>query len=197
MTRDRTGEWSWPVFFRGVGKALGVRPRAEAVSVADLDPWTATTRPASSDALSILLDEIERDALAAYDRQGLPTRPGHYARAPGDPDWLFVAERMGPEDRWTLLIDHPPDQGWRFATLEDLGRHSTDSETVRIAGRLLAGCRDLRDRSRPGNGPVEPLEAAVRLGAEWSGLQLDPAWREAEPAAIAKPKRLPRKPKAA
>ena len=195
MARDRTGEWSWRVFFRGVAKALGLRggrPPVPHATLAEIDPWTAAG--AGDAPIGSLLAEIEQDALAVYAEHGLPTRRGHYARAPGDGEWQFVAERMEVEDRWALIEEYPPDQGWKFATLPDLGLHAAEPEALKIAARLLSGTGALRRSMRGGEvlGPGETLDAAVRLGAEWQGLRMETAWREAEPVTVAKPKRLPR-----
>ena len=195
MARDRTGEWSWRLFFRGIAKALGIRggrpPDAE-VPLADIDPWTVAG-PGETP-IGSLLAEIDQDALTVYAEHGLPTRRGHYARAPGDREWQFVAERMEVQDRWALIEDYPPEQGWKFATLPDLGLHAREPEALKIAGRLLSGTMALRRSIRGGDGmgPGEALDAAVRLGAEWQGLRMETAWREAEPVTVAKPKGLPR-----
>lgn len=195
MARDRTGEFSWRVFFRSVARALGIRggrAREPEVPLSEIDPWTAASSGEAP--IGSLLAEIEQDALAIYAEHGLPTRRGHYARAPGDREWQFVAERMEVQDRWALVEEYPPEQGWKFATLADLGLHAAEPQALRMAGRLLSGTMALRGSARGGNAinPSETLDAAVRLGAEWQELRMETAWREAEPVTVAKPKGLPR-----
>ena len=120
---------------------------------------------------SDLLKRIERTALDVYARHGLPTVHGHYRRARRARSWTFLGEHLTPEVRWALLLDKPPEDGWRYGTLADIGR-SGDPE-VQAAGALLADCARLRTALTPAAGldMLDALEAAVRLGADWRALE--------------------------
>ena len=129
--------------------------------------WTAKAGPSEPDALSLALDEIEAGALAAYHRAGLPTEAGHYRQGP-DGAWAFLAADLTPQQRFALALDHPPEQGWRFARLQDLGARSED-RYARAASRLLSDVAALRATRR------EPLTRdhllmAMELGAAWRAM---------------------------
>lgn len=174
MRTRRPGEFSWAVFFRGIARALGLRGgRDPSADVQADDPWTRTEEAPVKDRFGRMLDRICDDALVVYADHDLPTLPGHYARAPGQSRWTFVAERLSPEDRWAMLAQYPPQDGWRFASLEDLGRDAKD-EQLAAAARILGHARAI---ARPD--PRDPLQAtlerAVALGAEWQALTSDTA----------------------
>ena len=145
-----------------------------------IDAWRSRDVAMPPDAISMLLFDIEQTALGVYAANGLPTRTGHYARGPRGRRWRFIGESLSAEARWTLVLDHPPQDGWRYGTLEDLGAHETGKPDVRAAADLLAGCSGLRSRLRD-RGPTplaEDLEAAIRLGAEWQLLLQARAWKD-------------------
>lgn len=142
------------------------------------DPWAAAeARPptvASVTPLGALLDRIEATAFQVYEAHDLPTRPGHYARTPKARRWRFVTDDLTAEERWALMLANPPEMGWRFGKLQDLGADPENPPVLQAAARLLAGCADLRQRLR-GHGSLslaDDMEAAVRLGAEWSAVDL-------------------------
>lgn len=145
---------------------------------AEADPFAAAAAdatgmapaPETADALSTLLDAIEADALALYRDHGLPTRRGHYRRGPKSGRWTFVGARLDAEARWALALDKPPERGWRYARLEDLGRLDGRAGAV-DAARLLAGCAALRNRSRTDASPAEDLATAIHLGIDWRAVR--------------------------
>ncbi len=193
MSDDRLDAFSWRRFFLRIARTLGVRtgpaPEPDAIE----DDWGSNPQSSDSGPLDRLLLDIERDALAVYAANDLPTRTGHYARAPGDRIWQFVAERMTPEDRWGLLDEYPPQDGWRFATLQKLGRYEPDGSPTVAAAALLDDCFTLRDSPQARQeATMLLLERSIRLGAAWQSLAQG-ARDEPEPVEIAKPKRIARR----
>ncbi len=141
------------------------------------DPFERPTElePEEPDALSLALAEIEAGALEIYAQAGLPTQPGHYRRDPDTADWIFMARQIGPSERFALALRYPPEQGWRFARLEDLGARS-DREDVQAAARLMADVATLR-ASRRGVLTQDHLLTAMELGAAWRALRDAQAFR--------------------
>lgn len=129
----------------------------------------ADVPPSNPGPLDAALDEVEVGALEVYARAGLPTTPGHYRRSPGTADWTFVAARLSPEDRFALTLDHPPEAGWRFARLQDLGARSDRAE-LKAASRLLNDIADLR-AARHGILTQDHLLLAMELGGAWRALR--------------------------
>ena len=142
-----------------------------------IDPFERTTDLAQeqSDALSLALAEIEAGALEIYAQAGLPTQPGHYRRDPDTGDWIFLARQIEPFERFALALRYPPEQGWRFARLEDLGARS-GREDVQAAARLMADVATLR-ASRRGVLTQDHLLTAMELGAAWRALRDAQAFR--------------------
>ena len=127
-----------------------------------------------------IIAEIEASAMEVYAAHGLPTQPGHYQRAPGGDQWIWLAEALPANLRWALVLERPPEHGWRYATLEDIGRFPGASGELLAAANLLAECRHLKDRlagREPGE-PGEDIQAAIRLGFEWHALRDAMAWKE-------------------
>jgi len=149
----------------------GLTGRSAATSqVIDADPFQ---RPddvlaAEPDPLFSALDEIEQGALDVYAAAGLPTRPGHYRRGPRASGWTFVAARLDPSERFGLIEQHPPEKGWRFARLQDLGARSSRDD-LRAASRLLNEIDEIRNA----RGPLtrEHLLMAMELGGAWRALR--------------------------
>ena len=138
---------------------------------AETDPFTPPADfepPPEDDALSLLLAEIQAGALAVYDRHGLPTRLGHYVRDPADGEWRFIAERLSPTRRFELMLEHPPEEGWRFARLEDLGARHRDHPEVEVASELLNAVSRLRQNRASAS--ADDLAEAIRLGQAWRAL---------------------------
>ncbi len=125
--------------------------------------------PAEPDPLSLALDEIEAGALAVYAAAGLPTQAGHYRRERDDERWVFLAAQLTPQERFALTLEHSPEQGWRFARLQDLGARS-EREDLRAASRLLADIARIR-ASRREILTQDHLLTAMELGAAWRALR--------------------------
>jgi hypothetical protein len=151
----------------------GLFSRRPAAAPADdrADPFERPVdlEPAEPDALSLALDEIEAGALNIYAGAGWPTQPGHYRREPGSEDWTFLAADIGPSERFALALEYPPEQGWRFARLQDLGARS-EREDLRAAARLLGDVAALRN-SRREILTQDHLLTAMELGAAWRALR--------------------------
>lgn len=175
MTTGRRDDFSWRLFAMAMARRLGIRTRPARTDrelIEDADRWSDTTAEPVETALSRLLGELEGRALAVYEQAGLPTQPGHYARAPGDRAWQFVAETMSPADRWAMIHEYPPEIGWRFATLQGLGLLEPAGDPAVEAANILSECRTLRESGEVRHHPTAMLlERAIRLG--WSGADLD------------------------
>lgn len=142
-----------------------------------IDPFERPTElePEEPDALNLALAEIEAGALEIYAQAGLPTQPGHYRRDPETADWIFIARRIEPSERFALALRYPPEQGWRFARLEGLGARS-DREDVQAAARLMADVATLRASGRVAL-TQDHLLTAMELGAAWRALRDAQAFR--------------------
>ncbi len=124
--------------------------------------------------------EVEDTALQVYAAHGLPVRHGHYQRAPGALEWTWLAEELPADVRFAMILERPPEHGWRYATLEDLGRYPGASPELSAAAGLLGGCRHLKDRlsgREPGDLGGD-IQAAIRLGARWHELKDAMIWKE-------------------
>ena len=175
----------------GWRSVLGLERRAaNTVAWSEQDWLSREGSPLADDATTALLAEVERTALSVYEAHGLPVRPGHYMRSPRGRRWTFVAERMTPEERWALALSKRASAGWRFATLEDLGRDDAVAE-IRGAAGLLAACRSLKHRMKEPSAATfrEDVGAAVRLGADWRALRESLDWRGSGPLKLALPER--------
>lgn len=157
-----------------IARLPGIRTRPAKTDrdlIEDADRWSDTAPEPVETALSRLLAELEGRALAVYEQAGLPTQPGHYARAPGERDWQFVAETMSPADRWAMIHEYPPEIGWRFATLHGLGLLEPAGHPAVEAANILSECRALRESGEARQHTTAMLlERAIRLG--WSGADL-------------------------
>ncbi len=120
-----------------------------------------------------IMAEVEALALQIYGVHGLPTQPGHYRRGPNADAWLFLGEHVEADLRWAMVLEMPPEAGWRYATLEDIGRFKGAPSDLRAASNLLATCRHLKSRlhGREAGHPGDDIETAIRLGADWRALQ--------------------------
>lgn len=142
--------------------------RARAVTPEQADSWARGIAPASLPVMA----EVEALALQVYAANGLPTQPGHYRRGPSSSDWLFLGEHIDASMKWAMVLEMPPEQGWRYASLEDLGRYADASAELRGASHLLEICRHLKARiqgTEPGEAG-DDIETAIRLGVEWRAL---------------------------
>lgn len=156
---------------RALLSGLFLRRSAAAPADDHTDPFErpGDLEPTEPDALSLALDEIEAGALDIYAAAGLPTQPGHYRRQPNSVEWTFLSADLGPSERFALTLEHPPEQGWRFARLQDLGARS-DREDLRAASRLMTDVATLR-ASRREVMTQDHLLTAMELGAAWRALR--------------------------
>ncbi len=102
-----------------------------------------------TETLADRLGAIEAAALAAYAAHGLPTTPGHYRKGPRAKGWTFLGADIEPEARWAMVLEHPPETGWRHGALEALGARDR-SPAVQAASRALIACRALRHQLATG-----------------------------------------------
>jgi len=156
----------WRNPFRRFGRPRSRPSEAvvDQVRAGALEPFDA-----SPHASSRVLSQIEQTALEIYAEHGLPTRPGHYRRGRRARTWTWLGEHLTPEARWAAIMERPPEEGWRYGVLADLGR--TGPPEVRAAADLLARCAFLRERRPAGPATAEDLDLAIRLGADWRTLQ--------------------------
>lgn len=146
--------------------------------VAAADLWERAGR--RGPATLPVLAEVEASAMDVYAAHGLPTQPGHYQRAPGAAEWTWLAEELPAELRWAMVLERPPEHGWRYATLEDIGRFPGASSELLAAADLLGECRHLKNRlsgREPGE-PGDDIQTAIRLGFAWHALKDAMAWKE-------------------
>ncbi len=155
----------------------GRKDRRTAVALA-ADVWERAGRRAA--ATLPALAEVEATALKVYADHGLPTRPGHYQRAPGAAEWTWLGEDVAAQLRWAMVLERPPEHGWRYATLDDIGNFPGASAELKAAARLLGDCRHLNNRllGREAGEPGEDMQTAIRLGADWTRLKDAMAWKE-------------------
>lgn len=151
------------------------------------DVWEKAGRGASASPPTMA--EVEASALKVYADHGLPTKPGHYRRGPVSEGWDFLGEDVDIARRWDMVLERPTESGWKFATLEDLGRHDGASPELRAASGLLAACRHLKDRmtGRAVGEPGDDIERAIRLGVSWQRLKDAQAWKETSRLKLTKP----------
>ncbi len=153
-------------------RALLLRARAPTVyDDAAVDPLDEFPAPAASREHSpyqSLLDDIEATALAIYVAHGLPDLQGHYARNPETGAWTFIAGDLTPRERFAIVEANPPEKGWRFGRLPDLGLQSRDSLLI-TAGTLLDGVAKLR--ASAGLATQDDLLAAIGLGETWRAVR--------------------------
>lgn len=174
-------------------------PRRSATAVRTgraIDAWTGPDIPPPPDAVSALLSEIEQTALAIYEAHNVPIRPGQYVRSPRTRRWRFLADRLSAEERWALVLANPPEDGWRYGALEDIGADPAGPPELKAAAALLTGCVRLRTSlgNRDATTLSDDIEAALRLGADWRVLKQALGRREAEPLKLTAP-RKPRAPR--
>jgi len=136
-----------------------------------------TDAPAAS--LADRLAAIEAAALAAYAAHGLPTAPGHYRKGPRAKVWTFLGADIEPEARWAMVLERPPEKGWRHGALEAIGGHHR-TPAVQAASRTLTACRALRGQLATGESVSADdvaalLEVAETLGKPRSRLRFKPA----------------------
>ena len=106
-----------------------------------------------------LLDRIEAEALAIFERHDLPSTTGFYRRGPGG-DWQFLGARLAPSAKWDLVLGAPPEAGWRYVRLGDIGRcEQPHNPEVMSAVRLLNALDAARTRFGGAAGGLDPVAA--------------------------------------
>ncbi|MET4682252.1 hypothetical protein [Brevundimonas faecalis] len=120
-----------------------------------------------ADDLLTQVETIEAAAAEIYARYGLPDQPGHYRRRSHDTAWERLTNGLLPEEKWRIIQDAPPDLGWRYASLSQIGAGSVFTD-VRHASAILSACHGLRLRltERLTISPQD-LADAIRLGVSW------------------------------
>jgi len=113
-----------------------------------------------TDALADRLTAIEAAALATYAAHGLPTAPGHYRKGPRARGWTFLGADIAPEARWAMVLERPPEKGWRHGALEAIGARDRNP-AVQAASRALTACRALRDQLATGESVAADDVAAL------------------------------------
>lgn len=113
-----------------------------------------------TEALADRLTAIEAAALATYAAHGLPTAPGHYRKGPRARGWTFLGAEIAPEARWAMVLERPPEKGWRHGALEAIGARDRNP-AVQAASRALTACRALRDQLATGESVAADDVAAL------------------------------------
>lgn len=125
---------------------------------------------ADPDPVELALREVETGALEVYAAGGLPVAPGHYCKAPNAAEWSFLAAEMSPAARFDLALSQPVEEGWLYASLQDLGARSPRSD-LRAASRLLNEIAEIRKARRESGLTQDHLMAAMELGGAWRALR--------------------------
>lgn len=123
-----------------------------------------TVDPSQGD-LDVFLGELEAEALGIFARHGLPTDVGVYRRRGQEP-WEFLGARVPVADRWAMVLEQPPEAGWRYVQLAEIGRaaHPHDRE-VAAAALLLEAIQNVRRFVAGDGGQIDPAaETALRAG---------------------------------
>lgn len=149
---------------RGARAPVGIEASTDALFDRPTD-----VEPSPPDPLHLAFDEIQAGALEVYAKAGLPILAGHYRKSPKSETWEFISDRITPEARFALALEHPAEQGWRFGRLQDLGARSTRPE-LQAASRLLSDIDDLRV-ARCGVLAEDHLLIAMELGGAWRALR--------------------------
>lgn len=138
-----------------------------------------TVSPQKTGAIEAFL-QAENDAVSAYGRCGLPMIRGEYCRKPGTVEWIWIADRLTPEEKWNLLEDQPISSGWAYCTFAELGRHDTDSALANLASEILVACIRLENEEHFQSRTI--VETAIKLGIDWQKLiDADPGIRLLNP----------------
>lgn len=92
-----------------------------------------------------LLDDMERDALAAFARHGLPDHNGRYRRAPGGV-WEPVSVAPAVGSPFVQMSPVPDDVSWSYCTLAQVGELECDADSeVGFAVPILRLVADARE----------------------------------------------------
>ncbi|MGA0544711.1 hypothetical protein ACO2Q1_05520 [Brevundimonas sp. VNH65] len=181
-----------------IGKLLG-RLNAFGRGEGDIDPFPdepvvdGGSVGAGSSRVRRLLDQAEAEALAAYERTGLPNVRGVYRRGANDAGWSLMPELTTPAARFDYVLNGL-DQGERHAGLPQIGRLARPGDPIiALAADLIEQVTAVRDRLAGGG--IDPsgrhdLEVAFELTMTWMRL----CEAVAEPEPVQAPDVAPRKP---
>lgn len=136
-----------------------------------LDPADA---PAPGSAVRRLLASAQAEALDAYRRAGLPDTPGVLGLNPDALTWDLLGAEVSPAAKWNYVLDHPPEAGWRYASLSQIGRRERpDDPVIAMASDLLdqvAFSLARLDGEDGGASGRHDLEIAFELTMTWMRL---------------------------
>lgn len=150
---------------QAVSTGIGGGSLWPALTAADAPPPTAR----SLDDALVMLDAIERGAIEVFERHGLPSRPGLYRSETASGEWRLMEEAVSAEARWLKILEHPPEAGFKYLSLADVGRTSAPAiAEVQTAAATLDRCYDLRHLLSDTNGE----EASPALLMFWSTVEL-------------------------
>lgn len=117
-----------------------------------------------------LLADMESEALETFSDAGLPTTPGLYRRSLGDTGWHRLTDDPSVEGRWTQIMERPPEAGFRYFSLSDVGRAEHPTSTAVLAAAVtLDRVADLR-RLLEQDAPEEAGSSALLMF--WSTVEL-------------------------
>lgn len=178
----------------------------------DVDPEGDSPIPdplgesARGSAVRRLLASAQDEALDAYRKAGLPDTPGVFGFNPETGAWELLGTEDSPSARWRYVLDHPPEAGWRYASLSQIGRRERpDDPVIALASSLLdqvtSSLARLDGEGGTGPGARHDLELAFDLTMTWMRLVEATSVTAEAPkvrsrTAQKKPPRKPRKPAA-
>jgi hypothetical protein len=121
------------------------------------------------DDIDALMKRLEAEALEVFARHGLPGDAGIYRRAKEAGSWEFLGSNLSVAERWSMVLAHPPEEGWRYVPLSEIGRLELPHvREVMAAVRMLETLQDARrallDESGGTNASAQvALKAGMRL----------------------------------
>lgn len=121
------------------------------------------------DDIDALMKRLEAEALEVFARHGLPAEAGIYRQARDAGSWEFLGSDLSVSERWAMVLAHPPEEGWRYVPLSEIGRlERPHVREVMAAVRMLETLQDARravlDESGGTNASAQvALRAGMRL----------------------------------
>lgn len=156
---------------------------------------TASTEDeASTAAVRKLLMLARAEALDAFRNAGLPDTPGPFGFDPEQGAWVPLAAGGTPASRWDHVLRHPPQTGWRYASLSHIGRRERPGDPViALAADLLdqitSSVARLDGESGTDAAGRHDLEVAFELTMTWMRL-VEATTQGAPPRPKAPPKKV-------
>lgn len=122
-----------------------------------------------------LLALAQAEALDAFRKAGLPDTPGVFGFDPDQARWVVLGADETPTERWRYVLNHPPENGWRYAGLSQIGRRERPGDPViALAADLLdqvsSSLARLEGRSGVDASGRHDLEVAFELTMTWMRL---------------------------